>query len=192
MPRVLSNRLVLGDWAERTGRVIEAVCVDERGDLVQRRLHLGDDALGDPPAGAVHGGRVGGRRLVLDPAAEHIVFAAMGEDLAARTVTLMAASKTFNIAGLTCGFAIIPDAGLRSRFRRILQGMSLDQNVFGLAATMRAVPPWFTRSSRCALYDTVTVPWSIHPIPNRCTRKYPKSIIRFRKSATKFPSPPFC
>ncbi|UJW75487.1 double-strand break repair protein AddB [Rhizobium sp. SL42] len=31
--RVLSNRLVLGDWAERTGRVIEAVCVDDRGDL---------------------------------------------------------------------------------------------------------------------------------------------------------------
>ena len=83
--------------------------------------------------------------LVLDPAAQHIVFAAMGEDLAARTVTLMAASKTFNIAGLTCGFAIIPDAGLRSRFRRIIQGLSLDQNVFGLAATQAAFEhgePW--------------------------------------------------
>ena len=69
----------------------------------------------------------------------------MSEDLAARTVTLMAASKTYNIAGLTCGFAIIPDANLRTRFRRILQGLSLDQNVFGLLATQAAFDhgePW--------------------------------------------------
>jgi cystathionine beta-lyase len=76
--------------------------------------------------------------LILDPKAKHTVFAALSEDTAARTVTLMAASKTYNIAGLTCGFAIISDAGLRTRFRRILQGMSLDQNVFGLAATQAA------------------------------------------------------
>ena len=83
--------------------------------------------------------------LVLDPEAKHIVFATLGEDIAARTVTLMAASKTFNIAGLTCGFAIIPDAGLRTRFRRVLQGLSLDQNMFGLAATQAAFDhgePW--------------------------------------------------
>ena len=83
--------------------------------------------------------------LVLEPAAQHIVFATLGEDIAARTVTLMAASKTFNIAGLTCGFAIIPDAGLRTRFRRVLQGLSLDQNMFGLAATQAAFDhgePW--------------------------------------------------
>ena len=76
--------------------------------------------------------------LILDPKAKHTVFAALNDDAAARTVTLMAASKTYNIAGLTCGFAIISDAGLRTRFRRILQGMSLDQNVFGLAATQAA------------------------------------------------------
>jgi len=76
--------------------------------------------------------------LILDPAAKHTVFASLNEDTAARTVTLMAASKTYNIAGLTCGFAIIADAGLRTKFRRILQGLSLDQNVFGLAATQAA------------------------------------------------------
>ncbi|MGA0133879.1 MAG: MalY/PatB family protein [Opitutales bacterium] len=83
--------------------------------------------------------------LVLDPAVKHTVFATLGEDVAARTVTLMAASKTFNIAGLTCGFSIIPDAGLRTRFRRVLQGLSLDQNMFGLAATQAAFDhgePW--------------------------------------------------
>ncbi len=76
--------------------------------------------------------------LILDPTAKHTVFAALNEDTAARTVTLMAASKTYNIAGLTCGFAIIADAGLRTKFRRLLQGLSLDQNVFGLAATQAA------------------------------------------------------
>ncbi|MFM7398854.1 MAG: MalY/PatB family protein [Verrucomicrobiota bacterium] len=76
--------------------------------------------------------------LLLDPAAKHTVFAAMDEDLAARTVTLMAASKTFNVAGLTCGFAVISDPALRTRFRRVLQGLSLDQNMFGLVATQAA------------------------------------------------------
>jgi len=83
--------------------------------------------------------------LVLDPAAKHTVFAAMDEELAARTVTLMAASKTFNVAGLTCGFAVISDPALRTRFRRVLQGLSLDQNMFGLAATQAAFDhgePW--------------------------------------------------
>lgn len=31
--RVLTDKLPLGDWAARTGRTLEAVCADERGDL---------------------------------------------------------------------------------------------------------------------------------------------------------------
>jgi len=83
--------------------------------------------------------------LILDPKARHTVFASLGADIAARTITLMAASKTFNVAGLACGFAIIPDAALRTRFRRLLQGLSFDQNVFGLTATEAAFThgePW--------------------------------------------------
>jgi cystathionine beta-lyase len=83
--------------------------------------------------------------LVLDPKLKHTVFATLSPEIASRTVTLMAASKTFNVAGLTCGFAIIPDATLRTKFRRILQGLSLDQNVFGLVATQAALEhgePW--------------------------------------------------
>lgn len=83
--------------------------------------------------------------LVLDPAARHTVFATLGDEIARRTITLMAASKTYNVAGLACGFAVIPDAGLRSRFRRLLQGLALDQNLFGLAATEAAFAhgePW--------------------------------------------------
>lgn len=83
--------------------------------------------------------------LLLDPAARHIVFASLGEEVARRTITLMAASKTYNIAGLACGFAIVPDANLRARYRRLLQGLALDQNVFGLTATQAAFEhgePW--------------------------------------------------
>lgn len=83
--------------------------------------------------------------LVLDPLAQHTVFASLSEEMARRTITLMAASKTYNVAGLTCGFAIISDPTLRQRFRRLLQGLSLDQNVFGLAATEAAFnhgEPW--------------------------------------------------
>lgn len=39
------------------------------------------------------------------------------ENLKNRSVTLMAASKTFNIAGLGCSFAIIPDANIRKQWQ---------------------------------------------------------------------------
>lgn len=55
--------------------------------------------------------------LVVDPDARHRPTAVACPGIAARTVTLMSASKTWNIAGLNCSFAIIPDEGLRGRFR---------------------------------------------------------------------------
>ena len=45
--------------------------------------------------------------LLLDDV-EHIPFASLNEDAASRSAVLMAPSKTFNIAGLCCSFAIIP------------------------------------------------------------------------------------
>ena len=44
--------------------------------------------------------------LVLDPEKRHLPFAALGPEVAERTITLMAPSKTFNLAGpglLVCG-----------------------------------------------------------------------------------------
>lgn len=55
--------------------------------------------------------------LVLDARARHRPTAAARPDAAARTVTLMSASKTWNLAGLNCSFAVIPDEALRERFR---------------------------------------------------------------------------
>ena len=64
----------------------------------------------------------------------HRPFATLSPEIAARTITLMAPSKTFNIAGLGCAFAIIPDAQLRRKFRAAMHGIVPHVNVLGLAA----------------------------------------------------------
>jgi cystathionine beta-lyase len=46
----------------------------------------------------------------------------------------MAPSKTYNIPGLGCAFAVIPDAALRRRFLRVMDGIVPHVNVLGLAA----------------------------------------------------------
>jgi cystathionine beta-lyase len=64
----------------------------------------------------------------------HRPFATLSPEIAARTITLMAPSKTFNIAGLGCAFSIIPDAQLRRKFRAAMHGIVPHVNVLGLAA----------------------------------------------------------
>jgi cystathionine beta-lyase len=64
----------------------------------------------------------------------HRPFATLAPEIAARTITLMAPSKTFNIAGLGCAFAIIPDATLRRNFCAAMHGIVPHPNVLGLAA----------------------------------------------------------
>ena len=57
----------------------------------------------------------------------------------------MAPSKTFNIPGLGCSFAVISDAGLRQRYREALRGIVPDVNMLGLVAAEAAYRdggPW--------------------------------------------------
>lgn len=49
----------------------------------------------------------------------HTPFASLSEELAARTITCMAPSKTFNIAGLQASIIIIPNEKLRQAFTSI-------------------------------------------------------------------------
>ncbi|MDR0674164.1 MAG: PatB family C-S lyase [Zoogloeaceae bacterium] len=72
--------------------------------------------------------------LILDTDRRHLPFAMLGEAAAGRSITLMAPSKTFNIPGLGCAFAVIPDTGLRQRFLRVMQGIVPHVNVLALAA----------------------------------------------------------
>jgi len=55
--------------------------------------------------------------LILDSDLSHLPIASLNPRIEQRSITLMAPSKTFNLAGLGCAFAIIADAGLRRRMR---------------------------------------------------------------------------
>jgi cystathionine beta-lyase len=76
--------------------------------------------------------------LVLDPDSRHLPVAALDGAIAQRTITLMAASKTYNLPGLGCAFAIIPGNGLRQRFIEALRGIVPHVNALGMAATEAA------------------------------------------------------
>jgi cystathionine beta-lyase len=76
--------------------------------------------------------------LVLDPSARHIPTASLSQQTADHTITLMSASKTFNLPGLNCAFAIIPNAQLRRQFRQATFGIVPHVNAFGFSGTMAA------------------------------------------------------
>ncbi len=66
--------------------------------------------------------------------ARHIPIASLDPEIARRTITLIAPSKTFNIPGLFCGFAILPDPDLLGRYKQAVERLTLHVNGFGLAA----------------------------------------------------------
>lgn len=72
--------------------------------------------------------------LILDADKRHIPFASLSPAAAKRCITLMAPSKTYNIPGLGCAFAVIPDAALRRRFLHAMEGIVPHVNVLGLVA----------------------------------------------------------
>lgn len=61
--------------------------------------------------------------LVIDKTAKHYPTAAACPDMADNIVTLMSGSKTWNIAGLNCSFAIIKNPALRNQFRAASQSI---------------------------------------------------------------------
>ncbi len=75
--------------------------------------------------------------LILDDL-QHIPTATLGSDIAAKTMTLMSPSKTFNLPGLNCAFAIIPNSVIRKRFEEVKAGIVPHVNVFGYEAALAA------------------------------------------------------
>ena len=65
-------------------------------------------------------------------------IASISPEIAQGTITLIAPSKTFNIPGLFCGFAIIPNPALREEFDKTLEQMTLHVNGLGLIAAQTA------------------------------------------------------
>ncbi len=68
----------------------------------------------------------------------HTPVAALAPEVAARTVTLMAPSKTFNIPGLHCSMAIVTDPALRRRLQTTEPPFFPEVNALGLVAALAA------------------------------------------------------
>jgi cystathionine beta-lyase len=65
----------------------------------------------------------------------HIHIASLSPEMAARTVTLFAPSKSFNLAGLATSVAVLPDREVGLRFRREIDRMHVGLgNSFGMVA----------------------------------------------------------
>lgn len=70
----------------------------------------------------------------LDESAKHIPAGSLEPN----SITLMSAGKTFNIAGLSCSFAVIPNPGIRKKFTDAAAGIMSWPNLMGLIATEAA------------------------------------------------------
>ena len=102
--------------------------------------------------------------LILDPALPHIPTGTLGAEIARRTLTLMAPSKTYNVPGLGTSLAIIPDPALRARFVRATAGVVAEVTALGFTAceaAYRDSEPWrqallaYLRGNRDFLLDFV-------------------------------------
>jgi cystathionine beta-lyase len=95
---------------------------------------------------------------------KHIPMATLSPDIARHTITLMSASKAYNIAGLKTSFMIIQDRALREKVNHARCGMVDSVNPLGLLATRVAYSeagPWlaelsaYLQSNRDYLVDAV-------------------------------------
>jgi cysteine-S-conjugate beta-lyase len=68
----------------------------------------------------------------------HIPIATLDPAISANTITLMAPSKTFNIAGLDCSFAVIQDKLLRQQYEAARKGLVGGVNILGFIAAQAA------------------------------------------------------
>jgi cystathionine beta-lyase len=68
----------------------------------------------------------------------HLPPASLAPEIADRCITLLAPSKTFNIAGLGCGAAIVQNAALRKRVEKAKAGIVPHVNVLGFVAALAA------------------------------------------------------
>ncbi|UXY15717.1 PatB family C-S lyase [Chitiniphilus purpureus] len=106
--------------------------------------------------------------LLLEPGARHTPFAKLAPDLAHRTITLMAPSKTYNIAGLGCAFAVIADPALRHAFQHAMRGIVPHVNLLGYvgaAAAYRDATDWRTQLLTVLRGNRERVVSAVHGMP---------------------------
>ena len=75
----------------------------------------------------------------------HVPIASLDPEIEARTVTLLAPSKTFNLAGLKSSLAVVPNRALREKFIAARADMVQAGNILGYTAMLAAYrdgQPW--------------------------------------------------
>lgn len=73
------------------------------------------------------------------PGFTHTPVATLSEEIAGNTITCIAPSKTFNLAGLSTSSVIISNPALRKSFNRVVENLHIGGgNIFGTAASVAA------------------------------------------------------
>jgi cystathionine beta-lyase len=98
-------------WTKEELTRLGEICVDNRCAILSDEIHC--DLL------------VGGSK--------HTVIASISPEIERNTMTFMAASKVFNLAGLSTSFVIVPDDVMRERLVAV-RGGHPSGNLFGLVA----------------------------------------------------------
>jgi len=70
------------------------------------------------------------------PGFRHIPIASLSPEVAKWTITLMAPSKTYNLAGLRCGLALIQNPELARGWRKTTLGLNPGVNIMGQVAAL--------------------------------------------------------
>jgi cystathionine beta-lyase len=81
----------------------------------------------------------------------HTPIASLSPEVAGQTITLMAPSKTFNVPGLKCAVAIVPNPELRRRLKATHADWAQEVNVLGYTAALAAYrdgQPWLDQALR--------------------------------------------
>jgi cysteine-S-conjugate beta-lyase len=98
------------------------------------------------------------------PGHAHTPIAALSPEIAQNTLTMMAPSKTFNLAGLQCSFAVIQNPELRKQIRSARMGLTGGANLLGQLAARTAYQSgqeWFDKllvylqGNRNYLYESI-------------------------------------
>jgi cystathionine beta-lyase len=107
-----------------TGHVLDAEELAAIAEVAERHdlLVISDEIWGD----------------LVHPGAKHIPIASLSDEIAARTVTVSAASKAFTIAGLHCAIAHVGHAGIEDAYKNLPRHFLGAVGSPGAAATLAA------------------------------------------------------
>lgn len=114
---------------------------------------------------------------IIMPCHTHTMLGSLSSQAAARTVTLAAPSKTFNLAGMKCAYMIVPNPEFRQKIQQILKGQHrMATSVLGLKSCELAYglcEPWLEavlkviEANRAYVTDYLRVhlPWvNVYPM----------------------------